>query len=113
MSHLSHCRRTARRVAIKWLRVGPQCAAHIIAATTLPIVSLSGGCVQQCAAARMATAAALLFMSLSGNCMSCGSVLLLTLLLLQPLRCLSSRCWVIVCRAAVQPMSPPHCSSCL
>src|SRR5712675_863433 len=54
-----HCRRAARRVAIKWLCVGLWCAACVVAAATLPIVSLSGGCVQQCAAACIAAAATL------------------------------------------------------
>src|SRR5712671_5334641 len=107
-----HRRRAARCVAIKWLCVGPWCAARVVTAAVLPIVLLSGGCVQQCAAAHITTAAALLFVSLSGDCMSCGSVLLLALLPLQPLRCSSSRCRAIVCCAAVRPVSPPHCLSC-
>src|SRR5712672_1792181 len=40
-----HCRRAARRVAIKWLCVGPRCAAHVVAAAALPVVSPSSGCV--------------------------------------------------------------------
>jgi len=89
------------RVAIERLHVGPWCAACVVAAAVLPVVSLSGGCVQQCAAARIAAAAALLFVSLLGDCMSCGSVPLLTLLPLQPLRCSSCRCQVAVCRAVM------------
>src|SRR5712675_1603577 len=107
-----HCHRAAHCVTIKWLCVGLRCAAHVVTTTALPVVSLSGGCVQQCAAARIAAAATLVFVSLLGNCMSCGSVPLLVLLPLQPLRCSSSRCRAIVCCAAVRPVSPPHCLSC-
>src|SRR5712671_1592514 len=99
-----HCHRchAARHVAIEWLHVGPRCAACIVAAAALPVVSLSGSCVQQCAAAHIAATAALLFMLLSGNCVLCGSVPLLTFLPLQLLCCLSSRCWAIVCHAMVR-----------
>src|SRR5882757_2695991 len=65
-----HRRHAAHCVAIKWLHVGPWCAACVVAAAVLPVVSLSGGCVQQCAAACIAAAATLLFVSLLGDCVT-------------------------------------------